>query len=70
MDADARYMAAALALARRGLGRVAPNPSVGALIVKDGVVIARGWTADGGRPHAEPSLCRRQAPPPTARRFM
>ena len=53
MDADARYMAAALALARRGLGRVAPNPSVGALIVKDGVVIARGWTADGGRPHAE-----------------
>ncbi len=53
MDADARYMAAALALARRGLGRVAPNPAVGALIVKDGIVVARGWTADGGRPHAE-----------------
>lgn len=53
-DDDLRFMAAALNLARRGLGRVAPNPAVGALVVKDGVVIGRGWTADGGRPHAEP----------------
>jgi diaminohydroxyphosphoribosylaminopyrimidine deaminase / 5-amino-6-(5-phosphoribosylamino)uracil reductase len=52
-DADVRMMAAALCLARRGLGRVAPNPAVGALIVKDGVIVGRGWTADGGRPHAE-----------------
>jgi diaminohydroxyphosphoribosylaminopyrimidine deaminase / 5-amino-6-(5-phosphoribosylamino)uracil reductase len=53
MSDDERFMAAALNLARRGLGRVAPNPAVGALIVKDGAVIARGVTAPGGRPHAE-----------------
>jgi diaminohydroxyphosphoribosylaminopyrimidine deaminase / 5-amino-6-(5-phosphoribosylamino)uracil reductase len=53
LDEDSRFMAAALTLARRGLGRVAPNPSVGALIVKDGALIARGWTGDGGRPHGE-----------------
>jgi diaminohydroxyphosphoribosylaminopyrimidine deaminase/5-amino-6-(5-phosphoribosylamino)uracil reductase len=51
--ADDAYMAAALALGRRNLGRTGPNPSVGALIVKDGVMIARGFTALGGRPHAE-----------------
>ncbi len=46
-------MRAALALARRGLGETAPNPSVGCVIVKDGLVIGRGRTAAGGRPHAE-----------------
>jgi diaminohydroxyphosphoribosylaminopyrimidine deaminase/5-amino-6-(5-phosphoribosylamino)uracil reductase len=46
-------MALALALGRRGLGRVWPNPAVGCVIVKDGRVIGRGWTQDGGRPHAE-----------------
>ncbi len=46
-------MRAALALARRGLGRVAPNPAVGCVIVRDGRVLARGWTQPGGRPHAE-----------------
>ncbi|MFQ6017550.1 MAG: bifunctional diaminohydroxyphosphoribosylaminopyrimidine deaminase/5-amino-6-(5-phosphoribosylamino)uracil reductase RibD [Kiloniellaceae bacterium] len=46
-------MRAALALARRGLGRVAPNPAVGCVIVKDGRVVGRGWTQAGGRPHAE-----------------
>ncbi len=51
--ADRRWMRLALALARRGLGRVAPNPSVGALVVRDGVVLGRGVTTDGGRPHAE-----------------
>ena len=50
---DAEYMRAALALARRGLGRTAENPSVGALIVRDGVIVGQGWTQDGGRPHAE-----------------
>ena len=50
---DEAYMSAALALGRRNLGRTAPNPSVGALVVKDGVIIARGFTAPGGRPHAE-----------------
>jgi diaminohydroxyphosphoribosylaminopyrimidine deaminase/5-amino-6-(5-phosphoribosylamino)uracil reductase len=50
---DERFMAAALSLGRRGLGLAAPNPSVGALIVKDGVVVGRGVTSPGGRPHAE-----------------
>ena len=50
---DALHMRAAIALARRGLGETAPNPSVGCVIVKDGAVIARGRTAAGGRPHAE-----------------
>ncbi len=52
-DDDARYMAAALCLARRGLGRVAPNPSVSALVVREGAVVGRGFTGIGGRPHAE-----------------
>lgn len=46
-------MGAALTLARRGLGRVAPNPAVGCVLVKDGRVVGRGWTQPGGRPHAE-----------------
>jgi diaminohydroxyphosphoribosylaminopyrimidine deaminase / 5-amino-6-(5-phosphoribosylamino)uracil reductase len=50
---DARFMAVALALGRRGLGRAWPNPAVGAVIVKDGVIVGRGWTQPGGRPHAE-----------------
>ena len=50
---DARFMALALTLGRRGMGRVWPNPAVGCVIVKDGQVVGRGWTADGGRPHAE-----------------
>lgn len=50
---DERFMAAAIRLARRNLGRTGTNPSVGTLIVKDGVIIGRGITAIGGRPHAE-----------------
>tara|TARA_R110002096_G_scaffold146143_1_gene304438 strand:- start:1650 stop:2720 length:1071 start_codon:yes stop_codon:yes gene_type:complete len=46
-------MKSALSLARRGLGNVAPNPAVGCLIVKEGIVLGRGWTQPGGRPHAE-----------------
>src|SRR5271156_3555890 len=46
-------MELALSLGRRGLGRTWPNPSVGAVIVKDGVIVGRGWTQPGGRPHAE-----------------
>lgn len=46
-------MRAALALARRGLGRVFPNPAVGCVLVGDGGVVGRGWTQPGGRPHAE-----------------
>jgi diaminohydroxyphosphoribosylaminopyrimidine deaminase / 5-amino-6-(5-phosphoribosylamino)uracil reductase len=46
-------MQAALALARRNLGQVWPNPAVGCVIVRDGRVVGRGWTQKGGRPHAE-----------------
>jgi diaminohydroxyphosphoribosylaminopyrimidine deaminase/5-amino-6-(5-phosphoribosylamino)uracil reductase len=46
-------MAAALGLARRGLGTVWPNPSVGCILVRQGRVVGRGRTAPGGRPHAE-----------------
>ena len=52
-ECDRRFMAVALSLARRGLGRVAPNPAVGCIIVQGDRVIARGWTQPGGRPHAE-----------------
>ncbi len=51
--ADARWMRLALGLARRRIGQVAPNPAVGAVIVRDGIVLGRGATAKGGRPHAE-----------------
>ncbi|HJP21118.1 MAG TPA: bifunctional diaminohydroxyphosphoribosylaminopyrimidine deaminase/5-amino-6-(5-phosphoribosylamino)uracil reductase RibD [Alphaproteobacteria bacterium] len=46
-------MAAALGLARRGLGVVWPNPAVGCILVREGRVVGRGWTQPGGRPHAE-----------------
>ena len=46
-------MAAALRFGRRNFGLTAPNPCVAALIVSDGVVVGRGVTAPGGRPHAE-----------------
>jgi diaminohydroxyphosphoribosylaminopyrimidine deaminase/5-amino-6-(5-phosphoribosylamino)uracil reductase len=56
---DERFMRLALALGRRNLGHTWPNPAVGAVIVKDGVILARGWTQDGGRPHAEVEALRR-----------
>ena len=51
--ADRRFMELALTLGRRGQGRTWPNPAVGAVVVKDGVIVGRGWTQPGGRPHAE-----------------
>ncbi|ABS64517.1 riboflavin biosynthesis protein RibD [Parvibaculum lavamentivorans DS-1] len=54
---DAQFMKMALTLAERGLGRVAPNPAVGCVVVRDDGdgprVVGRGWTQPGGRPHAE-----------------
>jgi diaminohydroxyphosphoribosylaminopyrimidine deaminase/5-amino-6-(5-phosphoribosylamino)uracil reductase len=54
---DEQFMNQALALGRRGLGRTWPNPAVGAVIVRDDgagpVIVGRGWTQPGGRPHAE-----------------
>jgi diaminohydroxyphosphoribosylaminopyrimidine deaminase/5-amino-6-(5-phosphoribosylamino)uracil reductase len=56
---DERFMRLALTLGRRNLGKTWPNPAVGAVIVKDGVLLARGWTQEGGRPHAEIEALRR-----------
>ena len=56
---DQRFMKLALALGRRGLGNTWPNPAVGAVLVKDGVIVGRGWTQPGGRPHAETEALRR-----------
>src|SRR5271155_5067415 len=56
---DRAHMRAALALARRGLGAVWPNPAVGCVIVNEGRVVGRGWTQPGGRPHAETEALRR-----------
>ena len=50
---SARFMRAALSLARRGVGRTAPNPPVGAVVVKAGVIIGRGYHRAAGLPHAE-----------------
>lgn len=50
---DADWMAAAIALGDERRGATAPNPHVGCILVKDGVVVGRGATAPGGRPHAE-----------------
>jgi diaminohydroxyphosphoribosylaminopyrimidine deaminase/5-amino-6-(5-phosphoribosylamino)uracil reductase len=56
---DLRFMQLALTLGRRGLGNTWPNPAVGAVAVKDGIVVGRGWTQPGGRPHAETEALRR-----------
>lgn len=50
---DSRWLNAAAALAERGRPLSRPNPAVGAILVKDGIVVGRGWTKAGGRPHAE-----------------
>ncbi len=50
---EAAYMQRALALAAPNVGRTGENPSVGCVIMKDGLVIGEGATARGGRPHAE-----------------
>lgn len=52
-DSDERFMARAIEIARARLGKTAPNPSVGCVLVRDGAIIAEGVTGDGGRPHAE-----------------
>lgn len=55
---DIRHMRAALGLASRVLGQVAPNPAVGCVIVGEGRVVGRGHTMPGGRPHAETEALR------------
>jgi len=53
MKADSQYMRTALRLARRALGQASPNPLVGAVLVKRGQIIGRGWHRRAGLPHAE-----------------
>jgi len=52
-EIDLKFMRAALQLARRGYGATSPNPMVGAMLVKRGRVIGRGWHRRAGEPHAE-----------------
>jgi diaminohydroxyphosphoribosylaminopyrimidine deaminase/5-amino-6-(5-phosphoribosylamino)uracil reductase len=52
-ERDEAFMQRALELARARLGKVAPNPAVACVLVKDGAVVGEGATGDGGRPHAE-----------------
>jgi diaminohydroxyphosphoribosylaminopyrimidine deaminase/5-amino-6-(5-phosphoribosylamino)uracil reductase len=62
VSADARFMALALSLGRRGMGQCWPNPAVGCVIVRDGRIIGRGRTAPGGRPHAETRALKQAGP--------
>lgn len=52
-DFDEQMMARAISLAGNGLGRTSPNPLVGAVIVRDGRIVAEGWHRKAGTPHAE-----------------
>ena len=61
-DDDRRFMAEALALAARGTGRTSPNPMVGAVLVKDGRIIARAYHQRAGGPHAEVSAIKSAGP--------
>ena len=56
------YMGIALEEARKGIGRVSPNPAVGAIIVKDGKIIGRGYHKRAGTPHAEVHAIRDAGP--------
>ena len=64
---DARFMRLALREARRGLGHTSPNPAVGALIVRGGRVLARGYHHAAGQPHAEIEAIRALKNPAQAR---
>ncbi len=53
MTDDLHWMQLALHEARKGIGRTAPNPPVGAVIVKNGELLGKGWHRAAGQPHAE-----------------
>lgn len=50
---DAHWMSLALTEARKGIGKTSPNPPVGSVIVKDGILLGKGWHRKAGTPHAE-----------------
>ncbi len=64
---DERFMRLALREARRGLGQTSPNPAVGAVIVRGGRIIARGFHQRAGLPHAEIEAIRALKKPELAR---
>ena len=53
MTSDEKFLGEALLEARKGLGKTSPNPAVGAVLVKNGRILARGWHRAAGKPHAE-----------------
>src|SRR5450432_1861632 len=63
---DEKFMRAALREARRGVGHTSPNPAVGAVIVRGGRIIARGFHRRAGLPHAEIEALRALKPPARA----
>ena len=64
---DVKFMTAALREAARGVGHTSPNPAVGAVIVRGGRIIARGWHRGAGQPHAEIEAIRALRKPELAR---
>jgi diaminohydroxyphosphoribosylaminopyrimidine deaminase/5-amino-6-(5-phosphoribosylamino)uracil reductase len=54
-DSDRHFMKLALQEARKGLGRTSPNPSVGAVVVRNGTIVGKGYHKKAGLPHAEPN---------------
>jgi diaminohydroxyphosphoribosylaminopyrimidine deaminase / 5-amino-6-(5-phosphoribosylamino)uracil reductase len=61
-SSDSEYMRMALALARKGLGKTSPNPCVGAVVVRGGEVVGKGWHRRAGEPHAEVNALRDAGP--------
>src|SRR3954468_1466257 len=57
-ESDHLHLARAIELAERGVGRVSPNPVVGAVIARDGEVLGEGWHDEYGGPHAEVTASR------------
>lgn len=53
MDKDIKYMRKAIVLAKKGFGRTSPNPIVGAVVVRNGKIVGKGWHKKAGTPHAE-----------------
>jgi diaminohydroxyphosphoribosylaminopyrimidine deaminase/5-amino-6-(5-phosphoribosylamino)uracil reductase len=52
-ESDHLHLARAIELAERGVGRVSPNPVVGAVVARDGTILGEGWHDEYGGPHAE-----------------
>jgi diaminohydroxyphosphoribosylaminopyrimidine deaminase/5-amino-6-(5-phosphoribosylamino)uracil reductase len=67
---DERFMRVALGEAAKGLGKTSPNPAVGAILVRDGKIIARGHHRQSGLPHAEIECLAKSPASPGARSTM